>query len=201
MNPLLLQLLASRGGDTANPALAQMLAAMGQDSNGSGADALLDELGQDDPNLARVMKALAEARASRQQERPVIDVTPQLADETEREMARFRAQVDEAMAELNGLREKLDLLACALGACCLCWGQDNGCRICRGRGGPGFSRPDEAMFREYVLPAIRAFRGWDAGGRRTATAVPAPPQPRTDQKLEESNSHRKDIESHAAHRS
>ena len=48
-------------------------------------------------------------------------------------------------------------LAAALGACD-CWGQDPGCRICAGAGGPGWLPPDRQLFAAYVYPAMRAVR-------------------------------------------
>jgi len=42
----------------------------------------------------------------------------------------------------RGASEKLAELAAALGACGLCWGEDELCPSCRGRGRPGMVRPD-----------------------------------------------------------
>jgi len=66
--------------------------------------------------------------------------------------------VESMFAELTVLRDRTDRLAAALGACCLCWGEDAGCRVCRGRGRPGFAIPDELQFEELVLPAVLALR-------------------------------------------
>ena len=67
------------------------------------------------------------------------------------ELGDLRAQVEEQGA-------RLDTLSAALGACPACWGQDPQCRLCRGRGAPGFLPPDETAFRLYVIPAVRALR-------------------------------------------
>jgi hypothetical protein len=79
--------------------------------------------------------------------------------------------------ELVALRERTDTLAAALGACCLCWGADSACRVCRGRGRPGFSQPDEESFVELVLPAVRAMRMRHP--RAGVMELPAPPGSRT----------------------
>jgi hypothetical protein len=68
-------------------------------------------------------------------------------------------------AELEHLRERSDAMAAAVGACPLCWGQSLDCRGCRGRGGPGFCTPDESLFEELVLPALRTLRAQRASVR------------------------------------
>lgn len=50
------------------------------------------------------------------------------------------------------------LLAAALGAC-ECWGRDPGCELCAGDGAPGWTDPDEDLYREFVLPAVRRRAG------------------------------------------
>jgi hypothetical protein len=67
----------------------------------------------------------------------------------------LRQQAESMFAELSQLRERNDVLAWALGACGLCWGEDEQCRACRGRGRPGFAIPDRQKFAQYVLPAAR----------------------------------------------
>lgn len=52
-------------------------------------------------------------------------------------------------------------LAAALGACD-CWGQEDGCPVCDGIGGPGWLPPDRQLFAAYVYPAMRAVQR--AGG-------------------------------------
>lgn len=58
-------------------------------------------------------------------------------------------------AELECLRARNDLLADALGACPRCWGEDQRCPHCRGRGVPGGRRPDKPAFEQFVVPAVR----------------------------------------------
>lgn len=65
---------------------------------------------------------------------------------------------DASQEELEALRQANDTLADALGACAICWGGDNACHHCRGRGRPGARRPDPALFTQLVMPAVRAMR-------------------------------------------
>lgn len=67
-------------------------------------------------------------------------------------------------------RELLDrdgVVAAALGAC-QCWGEDRGCPICDGLGGPGWALPDEQLFAAYVQPAV------DAASLHATQAATAP---------------------------
>jgi hypothetical protein len=49
--------------------------------------------------------------------------------------------------------DRVVLLAAALGAC-ECWGVDPGCDFCAGAGSSGWTDPDDALYREYVEPAV-----------------------------------------------
>lgn len=57
-------------------------------------------------------------------------------------------------AELLALRERNDLLAEALGACYLCWGEYPDCQECQGRGMPGSRPPNRGLFKQFVSPAM-----------------------------------------------
>ena len=80
----------------------------------------------------------------------------------------------ELRAELADLRQANDTMASALGACPYCWGGDVVCRVCRGRGRPGYAPPDPALFHQFVVPALRRVRaeqstaGRGGGGSRRA---------------------------------
>jgi hypothetical protein len=63
-----------------------------------------------------------------------------------------RSQDDLAFDELV---DRNLALAAALGACD-CWGQESGCPVCDGAGGPGWLPPDRQLFAAYVYPAMRA---------------------------------------------
>lgn len=100
----------------------------------------------------------AEARvaqeARRLEELRELEEERQAARRARLERLRFRLEaLDRALADCQA---RLDGLALALGACPNCWGEDPECRLCRGRGGPGFLRPEAAAFRRLVLPALEA---------------------------------------------
>jgi hypothetical protein len=86
---------------------------------------------------------------------------PELADLLER-----------IYAELEVMRERNTTLADALGACPRCWGEDQLCELCRGRGRPGGRSPDAVLFAEFVEPARRRL-GVPAAGVRTIASLQA----------------------------
>jgi hypothetical protein len=168
MNQLLMQMIASRTGGAANPAMADLLARMRAGDSGSpvNVEDLLAQQAQTNPLAAMLAKQLVEQKAARAaRESEVIDVEASVTgvNETREESAdaalgELRENMKCMLAELTLLRERNDTLAAAVGACCLCWGQDLECRSCRGRGGPGFCMPDGVLFEEFVLPAVRTWR-------------------------------------------
>jgi hypothetical protein len=88
-------------------------------------------------------------------------------------MTRIARQLHEANAVANN---RLSLLASALGACGLCWGEDDNCPGCRGRGTVGMIRPDPALRAELFGEMRRAqhdhrpHAGQPASPRRQAGA-------------------------------
>jgi hypothetical protein len=138
---LLMNLLAARNGGALPTGM--------DDPN-----AMLQSLAQENPTVAAILqmmeaqKAAAAAREPAVYEGSAMDVTAQ-------EIAGISAQLEAALTEIKLLRERCDTLAAALGACGLCWGQDLSCRACRGQGAPGRSIPDEQLFCEFVVPAVR----------------------------------------------
>jgi hypothetical protein len=189
MNPLLLQILATRANG--NPALAELLARV-QTSSGTDSSVDIRELllkqTEGNPLLALFSKRCAEPPVSLSSAPTVIDVEPTPQKQRAGQMAGDAAaasagDVGEAAESLtlalNVLQQRNDLLAAALGACCSCWGQDPQCRLCRGRGRPGFAIPDEQLFREFVLPSIQMLRA-----QKAASSVSSPP---TNPKTAESN--------------
>jgi hypothetical protein len=188
MNTLLFQMIAARASSNNNPAVAEMLARL----NGSpGANPiavpqqLLAQVGGGNPLLSALSKHLAEIQTngSTHTTARTIDIEPEpehaqaidrskevLEEGSSNAVNELREDLKNLSAELKALRERNDLLAATLGACCLCWGQDPECRACRGRGRPGYAMADEALFGEFVLPAIRMLRAQRAklGGASVA---------------------------------
>ena len=60
--------------------------------------------------------------------------------------------------EVAALRTRNQILADALGACAMCWGEIADCPMCRGRGSPGGRTPIEREFAKYVSPAVERRR-------------------------------------------
>lgn len=200
MNNLLLQLIAARAsGGRGNVGVAEMIARVRGTNGGvhaQDANQLLAQLGNNSPLVQALSKYFAESQANSVTSRlgvppgepmPVIDVEPgqdgarvsaQLANsnddssESAGKVLELREEVQSLLAEIKTLRERSDVLASTVGACCLCWGQDSNCRACRGRGKPGYAVPDEALFAEYVLPAVRVLRAQKVlPGRAAVTAT------------------------------
>jgi hypothetical protein len=178
MNQLLMQMLAAQGG-TANPMVADLLARMNSAGPGGGVNVeeLLAQQAATNPIAAMFAKQFTAQKAAREaiDESRVIDMeaAPTAKGEEEAAMAaaiearakelnEMRERMNTVLTELELLRQRNDTLAAAVGACCLCWGQNIDCRSCRGRGGPGFCIPDESLFEEFVLPAIRTLRAQKA---------------------------------------
>jgi hypothetical protein len=168
MNPLIMQMIAARAGN--NPGIANILAAMQNSDSNAGVDVqeILQQQAATNPTAALLAKHLAEQRAKQAEiiDVPVSDESSDRSDPQDTdlqaqlasELDSLRERVNVMVMENEVLRNRNDATAAALGACCLCWGQDLNCRSCRGRGGPGFSMPDETLFEEFVLPAIQTLR-------------------------------------------
>lgn len=100
----------------------------------------LAERAAGDPRLAMMMQMLNQQQAAEPPPERGIRKT------------RLRARVQEMRDELRILRRRNEVLAAALGACELCWGDDPECEECRGHGRPGWEEPDRALYRELISP-------------------------------------------------
>jgi hypothetical protein len=92
-----------------------------------------------------------------------------------RAMRTLRDRFEEMEDELDELRDRNDTLAAALGACAQCWGEDPGCELCAGGGGPGGYPPDPQLFDRLVRPGLRRLHAT----RRSQSDLPQPGQPTT----------------------
>jgi hypothetical protein len=189
MNAMLLEMIAARATASGNSALLEMVSRL-RSSNGTALmqdpQELLAKLGASgNPLVTALAKQFSEAQANalRPANEPVIDVEPESTPESAdaprgapeyspAETEELQQRVEAMSFELRTLRERCDLLAAALGACCLCWGQDPACRACRGRGRPGYAIPDEPLVHEFVLPAIRTLRAQKASLNGVPAKVP-----------------------------
>ena len=109
---------------------------------------VLERWAQADPNIALISRflELRGRRAAAQQEDADLDYVA-IRNEV------HEAQTEELYRELQGLRERNDKLAAATGACYLCWGSDDECVNCTGKGRSGWAPPDQVLFDEIVKPA------------------------------------------------
>jgi hypothetical protein len=144
--------------------------------------ALMQRLGQDNPQLAPLLQMMAAQKPNAAARDPmIIDSTAIEANTVADELAALAAQLEAAHSEIKLLRERCDTVAAALGACALCWGHEPACRACRGHGLPGRSLPDEALFIEYVMPAVRLASANRQRSRNVAALAPVTYNgPRTD---------------------
>ncbi len=146
---LLMSLLAMRNGGA-------LLTGTGGaiDPSACDPDAMLARMGQENPTVAAILKMMEAQKAAAAAREPVV-IEGAVVDVAAEELAEISAQLEAAQAEVKILRARCDTVAAALGACGLCWGQDMSCRACRGHGAPGRSIPDEELFCEFVVPAVR----------------------------------------------
>jgi hypothetical protein len=176
MNTLLFQMIAARANNSSDSSVAQVLARLNVSSGSNpipDPQQLFAQFGGGNPLLSALGKHFTEIQSngSGHTTGSIIDVEPQAENEEAIDRSNelsekastdavneLREDVKVLSAELKALRDRNDLLAATLGACCLCWGQDPECRFCRGRGRPGFTLPDEAHIGEFVLPAIQRLR-------------------------------------------
>ncbi len=137
--------------DEATQMLLSHLAAGTAPEGGLSIADLVEQSFGDDPvattiaaGLRQRQAAAAAAEEDAEEPPPEAALDPELADLLER-----------LYAELEERRGRERLLADALGACERCFGEDELCPVCRGRGRPGGRRPDPTLFEELVKPVLR----------------------------------------------
>ncbi len=69
-----------------------------------------------------------------------------------------------APQSLDSLADSNVLLASALGACD-CWGLQDDCVVCRGKGAPGWIQPNVELFQVFVGPAVARLADADLDDR------------------------------------
>jgi hypothetical protein len=122
---------------------------------------LLGEATGDNPQLGQLAELLRQREeklqrdlaAAEQAEALEAEEASRLAERQERAEG-VRHRVAELTAQLDAACSMLDDLAAALGACPDCFGTDDACRWCRGRGAPGFTNSDPDLFDRLVRPAV-----------------------------------------------
>jgi hypothetical protein len=100
----------------------------------------------------------------------------QLNQDHQTQLQGLHQRFERMRGELEASRAQLDELALALGACPNCWGQDQACRLCRGRGKPGFLRVDAQAFARWVAPVmseIKPITASSVDGALTPERIPS----------------------------
>src|SRR5712691_10312907 len=136
MNSLLLQMIAARASGSGNPALADMLSRVRCASGGGpiqNPSELLAQLGNGNPLISALSKHFVETRTNGSEPpvSEVIDVEPEPASpeskaqngngkngDTVGAVDELKEQVQNLQAEIKTLRDRCDLLASTVGACC-----------------------------------------------------------------------------------
>lgn len=144
-------------------------------SNGSPTEAMLSELFGDDPRAGLIAQYLSKSQTNAGEEDLALDAEDDLLEQVEESdydplpaehasaanehrLPRLLHDLEELSAKNEELKEWIDTLAAALGACHRCWGDHDACRICGGRGQPGWRLPERKLFNELIAPAIRRWR-------------------------------------------
>ncbi len=104
---------------------------------------LLDQFGVEDSGLRDMLAASFTGRGAGTQ-------TPQ-STARERHLTKALRRSEKINAALVA---KIEMLACALGACPSCWGHEPGCEDCGGDGAPGGMVPDPQCFETFVAPLL-----------------------------------------------
>jgi hypothetical protein len=152
MTDILTQLLLSQQG-------------LGGDSSGLRLDDRLSEIVQADPRVAPLVQRIRERLAAKpgtadipSNDRNAVEAPKgDLEDSASSAAAKadLKALTEKMSAELDALRARNDMLATALGACHLCWGEDSACSYCGGAGCVGGFVIDAGFFEQVVGPALR----------------------------------------------
>jgi hypothetical protein len=83
------------------------------------------------------------------------DEVPQKVFDLENRVRKLSSIAQKLKHERDDLLDDMDDFAKALGACDECWGEDNRCPCCRGKGTSGYFQPDKTLFNKLILPALK----------------------------------------------
>jgi hypothetical protein len=118
--------------------------------------AALTEGNESAPQIEMLMKLLGGDENNDGQQRDAI------REEVRAEQAAAIAELSETAQTLfderESIRARLEMLAAALGACPVCFGENVLCEICHGAGRPGGRAPSAPEFRMFILPAVERVR-------------------------------------------
>lgn len=127
---------------------------------------MVAEMADDDPQMAMVSQYLAmqpdddsDDESADEEIREGANPSRQWVDDQElmslrEEVATIQANLEEQTQLLQELIDRNTELAAALGACPECWGENQSCSACHGRGVPGALKPDKKCFDYYIAPLL-----------------------------------------------
>ena len=118
---------------------------------------LLEQLGETNPKMKMLTELIKKQQAT-QSEANQASQGPNESENSEPKHVHMRQENELLRQENLLLVERIEALAAALGACPECWGENEDCELCRGRGTPGSMQPDRDMFRAYVVPVLEKLR-------------------------------------------
>ena len=118
------------------------------------------QVAETNPTLAPFVNYLAQRDAERRERESTeeIEIAVEQVPDQRESLQQLERTVAKLYRELEDLRERNDTVAAALGACYLCWGDDPQCELCFGAGGSGWHPSDQALFDQWVVPAVRALQ-------------------------------------------
>jgi len=131
---------------------AEAMAGFSAGEDAADPQAMLRELAASDPKMAMMLQFLNPPRAAVAEDDPELDERNAVIEDLSARLDAAEvkiARVTGIARRLHGAHQasarRLSELAAALGACGLCWGDDQSCPGCHGRGRAGMVRPDEAL--------------------------------------------------------
>ena len=154
-------------------------------------------INQQDGNMPAELKAAFADILGAEDTATVIDSTARdvtgLASGDHIDLRNWQQEAERSERIIEALSAKLEMLACAVGACPSCWGADGDCSGCGGHntGGPGAFLPDPDCFDRYIAPVLREMVAQNPSSRRanqrqlpsriaSSHADPLPPQTETE---------------------
>ncbi|MEN2786467.1 hypothetical protein ACFOKI_05630 [Sphingomonas qilianensis] len=113
------------------------------------ASQMMADLQASNPQLAMIAqmmqaRAIVPSPVSEDLGEHVVELADRLA-EAHRRIDAMKKSARRLYQSHHEAQARLADLAAALGACGLCWGEDDRCPSCRGRGRPGMVRPDPEL--------------------------------------------------------
>lgn len=168
-----IDVLPSADQSAQDPAMTALLGALS--SGGDPLALLYSQIGATNPQAAMILQAMEQRRAQAaaqikdiedddacEEQCHHVKPEPGTVQVNEEDLRALQDAARRAGEELEVLRGRSDILARALGACYLCFGDNPLCPECAGVGTPGSLMPEPAEFRLYVVPALRRVRTAEA---------------------------------------